>query len=124
MFAYLTEVRPGGGGTLIVAGSHRLAGGLDGIKSAAFRTWLSKRSDWFQELWRPVAGDDRVRRHMEDGAEIDGVHVRVVELTGAPGDVVLWHPSLLHIAAPNCSEQPRFMLTHTAYRTAHPAPAS
>jgi ectoine hydroxylase-related dioxygenase (phytanoyl-CoA dioxygenase family) len=42
--------------------------------------------------------------------------VRVVELTGAPGDVVLWHPSLFHAASSNASDRPRFMLTHTAFR--------
>jgi ectoine hydroxylase-related dioxygenase (phytanoyl-CoA dioxygenase family) len=42
--------------------------------------------------------------------------VRVVELTGAPGDVVLWHPSLFHAASPNASSRPGFMLTDTALR--------
>jgi ectoine hydroxylase-related dioxygenase (phytanoyl-CoA dioxygenase family) len=37
--------------------------------------------------------------------------VRVVELTGEPGDVVFMHPHLLHAAAPNRSDSPRFMIT-------------
>lgn len=46
---------------------------------------------------------------MDVGAEIDGVAVRVVELTGAPGDMVFCHPTIVHAVAPNCGAQPRFM---------------
>lgn len=116
MFAYLTPVRAGGGGTLILTGSHRLAARTPGIRSRDFKRDLASRSEWFRDLVRPVPGDDRVTRFMDDGTVIDGVALRVVELTGEPGDVVLWHPSLLHAIAPNCSTQPRFMLTHTAFR--------
>ena len=41
--------------------------------------------------------------------EIGGVPVRVVELSGAPGDIVLAHPWMLHCSSPNCGSQPRFM---------------
>ena len=115
MFAFLTSVRPGGGGTTIVAGSHRLAERRVGLKSAEFRRELAASSPWFRDLWRPVE-EDRMQRFMVEGAEVEGVHVRVVELTGEPGDVVLWHPSLLHAIAANCLDVPRFMLTHTARR--------
>lgn len=116
MFAYLSEVAAGGGATVVVRGSHRLVSDQRGKASAALRGGLADRSDWFRELWRPIAGGDRVQRFMHDGATVDGVDVQVVELTGHPGDVVLWHPALLHAAAPNSSNQPRFMLTHTAQR--------
>lgn len=115
MFAYLTSVRPGGGGTTIIAGSHQLAERRLGMKSAAFRRDLAASSPWFRDLWDPVE-EDRVQRFMVEGAEVEGVHVRVVELLGEPGDVVLWHPSLLHAVAANSLDVPRFMLTHTALR--------
>lgn len=35
-------------------------------------------------------------------AVIDGVPVRVVEMTGGPGDAVLWHPALYHSRSFNC----------------------
>ena len=35
--------------------------------------------------------------------------VRISELTGDPGDIVIGHPWLLHSAAANCGTQPRFM---------------
>lgn len=117
LFAYLSPVLPGGGGTLIIAGSHRLVQREPaGTKSSKVRERLAARSMWLRDLWRPVPGEDRVGRYMEGGCELDGVHLQVVELTGEPGDVVLWHPALFHGIAPNCRSEPRFMLTHTAYR--------
>ena len=49
-------------------------------------------------------------REMEDRSVIGGVKVRVVELTGAPGDAVLWHPALLHSRSQNRSDAPKFVL--------------
>jgi hypothetical protein len=43
---------------------------------------------------------------MEQGAAVSGVPVRVVELTGQPGDVVFMHPHLFHAAAPNAPPHP------------------
>jgi ectoine hydroxylase-related dioxygenase (phytanoyl-CoA dioxygenase family) len=48
---------------------------------------------------------------MREGAVLDGVSVRVVELTGAAGDVFLVHPWILHTAAPNCNPTPRMMVS-------------
>ena len=114
-FAFISPVRPAGGGTVIVAGSHLLAGQHPGISSAHLRSELAARSSWFHELWRGEPGYERTERtdRFMSGDEVDGVQVRVVELVGEPGDVVLWHPSLLHSIAPNCLDRPRFMLTHT-----------
>lgn len=115
MFAYLAPVRPQGGGTLIVAGSHRLAEQHPGLSSSQFRKLLSEKSKWFADLWGRD-GNDRIQKFMVEGAAVDGVEVKVVELSGEPGDVVVWHQSLLHAISPNCLIQPRMMLTHTAYR--------
>jgi hypothetical protein len=42
--------------------------------------------------------------------EIEGVPVDVVELTGAPGDVVITHLHVFHSSSPNTSDAPRQML--------------
>jgi hypothetical protein len=115
MFAFVSAVRPGGGGTVLVAGAHRLMAGLDGARSSDVRRALADRSPWFADLWRGD-GSDRVERFMGAGEDIDGVRLRVVELTGEPGDVVLWHSTLPHAIAPNCSDRVRMMLTNTAHR--------
>jgi ectoine hydroxylase-related dioxygenase (phytanoyl-CoA dioxygenase family) len=118
MFGYLSPVAPRGGGTLIIAGSHRLAEPHLGKSSKDLRAALADTSPWFHDLWRPKAGEDRIDRYMIQDAVVDGVPVRVVELVGEPGDIVLWHPSLLHTIARNALDQPRFMLTHTVVRAA------
>lgn len=59
---------------------------------------------------RPLRGD-RSQRFMEEGAVIDGVPVRVVEMTSGTGDAVLWHPALYHSRSFNCISVPRFMRT-------------
>jgi ectoine hydroxylase-related dioxygenase (phytanoyl-CoA dioxygenase family) len=41
---------------------------------------------------------------------VDGVEVRVEEMTGDPGDIWLMHPAALHAAAPNVREAPRLVL--------------
>jgi hypothetical protein len=41
--------------------------------------------------------------------DIDGLPMRVVELTGEPGDIVVAHPLTVHCAAPNCGDYPRMM---------------
>jgi hypothetical protein len=46
---------------------------------------------------------------MRRGAVVEGVPVRVAELAGEAGDVVIGHPWLLHCGAPNCGPAPRLM---------------
>jgi ectoine hydroxylase-related dioxygenase (phytanoyl-CoA dioxygenase family) len=46
---------------------------------------------------------------MDEETVLDGVPLRVVELTGEPGDMVFCHPVMLHCAAPNRGKWPRFM---------------
>jgi ectoine hydroxylase-related dioxygenase (phytanoyl-CoA dioxygenase family) len=54
---------------------------------------------------------------MSKGTSIDSVEVRVVEMTGEPGDVLLVHPMILHAPALNCSSSPRFALSTTVFRS-------
>jgi hypothetical protein len=52
---------------------------------------------------------------MNDGAIVGGVPLRVVELTGESGDVILMHCDCFHAAAPNRRTEPRMMLTGIVY---------
>jgi hypothetical protein len=110
-------VAPGGGGTVAVEGSHELIRRLvaeregDAGSSAAARSALCNRHEWFRELTRP--GGDRGR--YLGPVEVDGVTVRVVELTGEPGDAFLLHPWTLHAQAANAAAAVRSMFTHTLY---------
>jgi hypothetical protein len=44
----------------------------------------------------------------------------VVELTAEAGDVVVMLPWTMHNLAMNCAATPRFMVTHSIYRTVAP----
>jgi ectoine hydroxylase-related dioxygenase (phytanoyl-CoA dioxygenase family) len=116
VFAHLAPVPPRGGGTLVITGSHRLstpAGAKAGnarVRSAEAKAHLKTLDPWLRGLWKNGGDTDRLRRYLEVGAVIDGVQVRVEELTGQPGDAVIMHPRLLHTMAPNSLEGPRMML--------------
>lgn len=115
--AYLSSVRPRGGGTLIVAGSHRVAELHRGTDSGRrYRERLMERFDWFRGLWRGEPDEDRIHRYMVEGAVVDGIPLRVVELVGEPGDVVIWHPTLLHRSGVNTADHPRLIIGGSAYR--------
>ena len=62
------------------------------------------------DLLRGAARLDRGRSMVGDRYEVDGVPVDVVELTGAPGDVVITHLHVFHCGPPNTSDSPRYML--------------
>ena len=120
IFAFLAPSRPGGGGTGYVAGSHRLIEALfketgSALPSAQARLRLEARSPWFAALSSRHDKGERIRRFMEVGSELDGVQVRVGEMLGEPGDVIVMHPLMLHAPTPNVLATPRMMLTQFAY---------
>jgi ectoine hydroxylase-related dioxygenase (phytanoyl-CoA dioxygenase family) len=124
LFGYVTDVVPWGGGTLVVEGSHELVRRMvaadpkgDIGSSAVVRRRLRQRHPWFDDLFRPSEHPaPRIQRFMRDGDEVDGVRVRVVELTGDAGDVTVMLPWTLHSASTNTAARPRFMVTHTLHR--------
>jgi hypothetical protein len=56
-------------------------------------------------------GADQLSRYLDEGAVIDGTHVRIAELCGQPGYVVLMNQRVLHVAARNVLTAPRLMLS-------------
>jgi len=122
VFAHLAPVRPSGGGTLVITGSHQLttpAGPKADnvpVRSGDVKAYLRTLHPWLRDLWNADSDTDRIRRYMQAGAVIDGVRVRVEELTGEPGDAVIMHPRLLHVVAPNSLTTPRMMLLQFLHR--------
>ena len=120
LFGFLSHVEPHGGGTLVVEGSHELVHRLVAaapdtvVPSGELRKTLNRHYPWFAALSR--ACGKRIERFMIDGDEVDGVRVRVHELTGMPGDVVAMMPWTMHTLSMNTTNQPRFMVTHTVMR--------
>jgi ectoine hydroxylase-related dioxygenase (phytanoyl-CoA dioxygenase family) len=100
----------------VVSGSQRLTTPTgpraDNVpaRSGEVKAYLRTLHPWLLELWNPDGGTDRISRYLDTGAVIDGVDVRVEELTGEPGDAVIMHPRLLHTMAANSLDTPRMML--------------
>jgi hypothetical protein len=120
LFGFLEPVAPGGGGTLVVAGAHRLAleiarnGGP--IPSATMRKKLKAAHPWFARMVE--APMDAVPDYVGVPAEVGGVQVVVEEMTGSPGDLVVMHPLMLHGVAHNGSDRARMMVVSTIWRKA------
>lgn len=114
IFTILAPLRPMGGGTLVVTGTHHLLreylATLDEFR--AIRKGLGVRHPWLGDLWNAKTGSgaDRRTRFLDHGAVLDGVQVRVVELAGDPGDAFLMRADVLHTEAPNSLDDPRVML--------------
>src|SRR5262249_43009060 len=81
------------------------------------RDWFHRADPWLAALSGVAPSPaDRRKAFMDDGAEIAGIALRVVELSGAPGDMVFCHPTIVHSVSPNCGTWPRFMrigMVHT-----------
>jgi hypothetical protein len=118
VFALLAPLTPGGGGTLYVAGAHRLAMDLVGrrratLRSTKLREAMKRASPWIAALCAPGEEPERTRRLMAEGADLGGLALRVGEITGEAGDIYLMHPGMLHAPAPNRRATPRIMLAET-----------
>jgi len=113
--SFIAPVGPRGGGTLVLSGSPRLLmqqeGASVGLHDASARREQFHRSHpWLMALTgRAPSPPDRVRAFMDQEANVEGVPLRVVELTGEPGDMVFCHPAMVHCVAPNRGARPRFM---------------
>lgn len=112
MFTFLEPVRPRGGGTLVVAGSHRLVNNRKFIRSRDVKKRLKKYA-YFQALFSKEQSDPE--QYLTTPGKADGVELQVVELHGEPGDVVLMDLRLLHTISTNTANIPRLMVTQRYY---------
>lgn len=126
-FLCLDRVEPEGGGTLVVAGSHRLVARIQQAarnefagKSADVRRRLSREVPWLSALFSLRPGEDRAARFIAQETEHEGVPLQVVELVGEPGDVILMHPWIVHSLSANCREHARMVLTDRLRSKSHP----
>jgi hypothetical protein len=113
VWALFDDVAPGGGGTPQLAGSHRAfarylerTGECD-YKRAKFGFLASHPC--LRALSHPDDDPRRNERFMEEGAEVDGEHLAVVECTGNAGDAYVTHPWVYHSIADNATPRPRLM---------------
>ena len=116
--SFIGSVAPRSGGTLVLCGSPRLLTrqerGIpaDQRRGSATKPWdrFHRSHPWLMALTgKAPSPADRVAAFMDRETVVDGVPLRVVELTGEPGDMVFCHPAMVHCGAPNRGERPRFM---------------
>jgi hypothetical protein len=78
---------------------------------------LIRICSWVKELCSRDGAEGRVHRFMESSEVFGDVELRVIEMTGEPGDILLTHPLLLHAPAKNCGLVPRIVLSSTVFRS-------
>ncbi|HEY3956481.1 MAG TPA: phytanoyl-CoA dioxygenase family protein [Streptosporangiaceae bacterium] len=122
LFAFLGEVGPRGGGTMLLPGTHQLVGRYREARpapaGAGRENWrrFMRHHPWLARLLDGAHLPDQGRPLVGAAGEIDGVPVQVVELTGSPGDVVVTHPHVFHARSPNTGTAPRLMLGKEIHR--------
>lgn len=106
-FTFLEPVFPRGGGTVVIAGSHRLLEGAGALRPRD--VWRRLRDEPF---FRLLSAEPEFERGLPlpDGW-CGGAALQAVELVGEPGDVWIADLRVLHAAAPNMSDRPRVMVT-------------
>lgn len=115
VFVFLDIVPPKGGGTMVLAGSprrlHHLAKEVAQESESAdpvvlqcheSTQMLAEQEDWIRDLFTDGGDPEaRVARFMTEGFVSAGFPLRVVELTGKPGDITLMDPRALHTLSAN-----------------------
>jgi hypothetical protein len=114
LFSFFSPVAPRGGGTMVIAGSHRLLNDGRSLTAKSMRHELG-HEPYFRQLWRntPLV--------WAEGAEypagaFENWPLRLVEMTGEPGDLWLMDLRTLHSASQNAAEVPRVMVTRRYVR--------
>jgi Phytanoyl-CoA dioxygenase (PhyH) len=116
--SFIGPVAPRSGGTLILSGSARLLIQrerripADRRPDPAAKPWdrFGRSHPWLRALTGQAPSPaDRIAAFMDRETIVEDVPLRVVELTGEPGDMVFCHPVMVHCAAPNRGTRPRFM---------------
>jgi hypothetical protein len=113
---FVDDVAKGGGGTCVAQGSQHAIKNfmaeypdLKKEKQAVITKQLYATHPWFNELKGKPSLADRNQRLMDQDTLVNDIPLRVVELTGKAGDVVILHPSLIHCMSPNVLDKPRVM---------------
>lgn len=116
VIAFLGSVPPDTGGTLVVEGSHKLVARfieakphLKDLKMKVTRQALLASDPYLRALCCDWTERDWVAELPMTKHSVSGTLLRVIELTGQPGDVVVCHPWLLHSSSSNRGSKPRFM---------------
>jgi hypothetical protein len=114
LFSFLSPVGARGGGTMAIAGSHRLLDGGRSLTLKGMRRELAPEP-YFRQLWRNKPLAWAADAEFPAGA-VENLPLRLVEMTGAPGDVWVMDLRTFHSASHNAADAPRVMLTQRFIR--------
>lgn len=119
VFTFLAPLAPHGGGTLYVTGSHRLALELErrrGTPPRSKEVIASLRTEhlWFADLLGTPTAE--LRPWIGAATRIGTQELRLEEMTGNPGDLIIMHPAMLHATAHNAADTPRLVLNEWIFR--------
>ncbi|WP_137168974.1 phytanoyl-CoA dioxygenase family protein [Marinomonas sp. FW-1] len=140
VFVFLDDVSADMGATTVISGSHRraerlaktlgtsnneeLINAFSSVNSGLFERPqnvtllpmdqvldpLVQEDPWFQELVQEGSPDQRIQRFIEEGSSLHDIEQKVVTLTGAAGDIIVFDPRCLHTFSANVSNLPRQVL--------------
>lgn len=116
LFAFFGDVGPAGGGTMVLGGSHRVVdryrGTLPPGTGGGMRNWRAflRHDPFLAQLLTGATQADGGRGLVGRVADVGGIPVEVIELTGKAGDVVITDLHVFHSASANVSDVPRQML--------------
>lgn len=115
--ALFGDVEPRAGAMTVIEGSHRVLAHVmstspppGGTPAARIRKHLMASDPWLKELSTPGEPAARIAQFVDTTADIFGTPVRITEMTGNAGDLILMHPLLLHTRPTNAGPQPRFLV--------------
>ena len=126
-FTVLEPLGERGGGTFVLAGSHRLQAAYAASvgpddRGGGLASWskLLRRDEWTDALQVPGEEPARSEALLAGERMVDGVPLRVVELAGEPGDVWLTHLHLFHCPSTGALDRPRLVVAESVSRDDRP----
>lgn len=116
IFILLNEVKPQGGGTLFVSGSHRFLNNSGFVRSRDVTKRLRKHPFFHKLMSADHRSINGFRRPEDTEHSDEDINLNIVEMIGAPGDVYFMDTRVIHSGAPNIQDQPRVMATYRFVR--------
>ncbi len=123
VLSLISNVPPAAGGTMLIEGSHQFVKQFiqtmpneQRKKMKTIRKALYDSHPWFRKLTDSRDETDRISFFMESVQKVDDNDLKVVQITGSAGDVIIAHPWLLHASSPNCADQVKMMRVHRIHR--------
>ena len=108
VLGFINHVRPRGGGTMVITGSHRLFETSTSAITSKMAKRRLKKYPYFRELLSTKTADRE--RFLKEPGFVNDIELQVVELTGEPGDAYFVNGSVLHTLTRNYQPDPRMMV--------------